>query len=192
MSLTIEQWTMLGTWAAPSVAAMGFLLIRNQLRGERESLETQTSWQVYEVGSTILQIFIANPECRPYFYDDKPIPDEEPLRSKVLAIVELVCDLMENVILNRHALDAETYKVWVLYMQGLFNRSPTMRAFLAFENEGYRYSRQLLDLLQAGVNEAVGSVAWLAEQRLLQQRVVRKRGFMVFKAPKRAVQPSGA
>lgn len=165
MGLTIEQWTMLGTWAAPAVAALGFLLIRNQLRGERESLETQTSWQVYGVGSAILQTFIANPECRPYFYDDQPMPTAEPLRSKVLAVVELVCDLMENIILNRHALDDETYKVWVLYMQGLYNRSPTMRAFLDHGSEGYRYSRQLLSLLHEGGREAVGSADWLARQR---------------------------
>jgi hypothetical protein len=165
MSLTIDQWTMLGTWAAPAVAAMGFLLIRNQLRGDRESLVTQTSWEVYSVGSTILQTFIANPECRPYFYDERPVPTEEPLRSKVLAVVELVCDHMENIILNRHALDDETYKVWVLYMQGLFNRSPTMRAFLDPHSEGYRYSSQLLDLLHEGSRGAVGTADWIAQQR---------------------------
>jgi hypothetical protein len=165
MGLTIDQWTMLGTWAAPTVAALGFLLIRNQLHGERESLETQTSWQVYGVSSTILQTFIAHPECRPYFYDDKPMPTEEPLRSKVLGIVELVCDLMENIIFNRHALDDETYRVWVLYMQGLFNRSPTMRAFLDHGSEGYRYSTELLTLLHEGSREAVGSADWLARQR---------------------------
>ncbi|KZC18038.1 hypothetical protein RHOFW510R12_08510 [Rhodanobacter sp. FW510-R12] len=167
MSLTIDQWTMLGTWAAPTVAALGFLLIRNQLRGERESLEAQTSWQVYGVSSAILQTFIANPECRPYFYEDRPVPNEEPLRSKVLAVVELVCDLMENIILNRHALDDETYKVWVLYMQGLFNRSPAMRTFLDRGSEGYRYSSQLLDLLLEGSREAVGSADWIAQQRAM-------------------------
>lgn len=165
MSLTIDQWTMLGTWAAPIVAAMGFLLIRNQLRSDRESLETQTSWEVYGVSSTILQTFIANPECRPFFYDDQPVPTDEPLRSKVLAVAELVCDHMENIILNRHALDAETCKVWVLYMQGLFNRSPTMRAFLDPGSEGYRYSSQLLDLLHEGSRGAVGSTDWIARQR---------------------------
>jgi len=167
MGLTVDQWAMLGTWAGPVVAALGFLLIRNQLRGERESLETQTSWQVYGVSSTILQTFIANPECRPYFYDDQPMPTDEPLRSKVLAVVELMCDLMENIILNQHALDKETYRVWVLYMQGLFNRSPAMRAFLDHGSEGYRYSSQLLALLHAGSRDAVGSADWLQRQRAM-------------------------
>ncbi len=166
MNLTLEQWIMLGTWATPVVSAMGFLLIRNQLRGDRESLETQTSWEVYNVGSTILQIFIANPECRPYFYDHLPTPVAEPLRSKVLAVVELVCDHMENIILNRHALDGETYKVWVLYMQGLYNRSPSMREFLDPPCEGYRYSSHLLELLHEGSHRAVGSADWIAQRHV--------------------------
>ncbi|HEV2621849.1 MAG TPA: hypothetical protein VGU65_07160 [Frateuria sp.] len=162
--LTLEQWTVLGTWASPLVAALGFLLIRNQLKGDREALETQTSWEIYNVGGSILQIFIANPECRPYFYDGAPAPTEEPLRSKVLAVNELICDHMENIILHRRALDAETYQVWLLYMQGLYNRSPTMRAFLEPSSEGYRYSTQLLDLLKQGQRDQVGQHDWLARR----------------------------
>ncbi|MBD8873399.1 hypothetical protein [Rhodanobacter sp. DHB23] len=163
--LTLEEWTMLGTWAAPAVAALGFLLIRNQLQGDREALETQTSWEIYNVGGGILQTFIGNPECRPFFYDGVEAPNAEPLRSKVLAVNELICDHMENIILHRRALDAETYQVWVLYMQGLYNRSPVMRAFLQPESEGYRYSGQLLDLLREGLREQVGSQDWLDRQK---------------------------
>lgn len=161
MHLSIEQWSMVGTWAGPVVAALGFVLIRNQLRSEREALETQTSWDIYNVGSGILQTFIASPECRPYFYDGLPEPAAEPLRSKVLAVNELICDHMENIILHRHALDENTYRVWVLYMQGLYNRSPVMRAFLHPHSEGYRYSQQLLDLLREGAVARVGMDDWL-------------------------------
>ena len=163
--LTVDEWTMLGTWAAPVISALGFLLIRNQLRGDREALETQTSWEIYNVGGTILQTFISHPECQPFFYDGSPLPSEEPLRSKVLAVNELICDHMENIILHRDAIDAETYQVWVIYMQGLYNRSPTMRWFLAVDCEGYRYSRQLLELLDDGMRKQVGQQAWLVEQR---------------------------
>jgi hypothetical protein len=162
--LTVDEWIMLGTWAAPAVAALGFLLIRNQLKGDREALETQTSWEIYNIGGSILQTFISHPECRPYFYDGVAAPTEEPLRSQVLAISELICDHMENIILHRRALDEETYQVWVVYMQGLYNRSPTMRAFLEPSSEGYRYSRQLLDLLSQGLRDRVGQHDWLAQR----------------------------
>ncbi|MFT4179653.1 MAG: hypothetical protein QM612_09370 [Thermomonas sp.] len=141
---------LLGTWASPIVTTLGFLLIRSQLQSDRDSLETQTSWNIYSVSGTILQIFIENPECRPYFYDGVACPGDEPFRSKILAINELICDHMENIILHRRALDDETFHVWELYMQGLYNRSPVMREFLAPENEGYRYSKQMLALLESG------------------------------------------
>lgn len=160
MTLTLEHWTLLGTWAAPIVAALGFLLIRNQLQGDREALETQTSWNIYNVGGTILQIFIENPECRPFFYDGTACPKDEPFRSKVLAINEMICDHMENIILHRRALDDETFHVWELYMQGLYNRSPVMRDFLAVENEGYRYSTKMLALLEEGARMQVGVREW--------------------------------
>lgn len=161
---TIEQWMLLGTWASPVVAALGFLLIRNQLRADREALETQTSWEIYNVGGSILQTFIDHPQCRPYFYDGLAAPTEEPLRSKVLAVNELICDHMENIILHRRALDSATYQVWVFYMQGLYNRSPVMRAFLDPSSEGYRYSPELLDLLRQGRHDRVGLRDWLARR----------------------------
>ncbi len=153
---------LLGTWASPLITAGGFLLVRNQLKGDREALETQTSWEIYNAGSAIMQLFVKHPECRPYLYDGVSLPADEPLRSRVLALIELVCDHMENIILHRAALDHETYDVWVLYMQGLYNRSPAMRAFLLRECEGYRYSEQLLQLLEEGTGSAVGTAQWIA------------------------------
>jgi len=160
--VTLDDWMLLGTWASPLVTAGGFLLVRNQLKSDREALETQTSWEIYNAGSAIMQMFVKHPECRPYLYDQLPVPADEPLRSRVLALIELVCDHMENIILHRTALDAETYQVWVLYMQGLYNRSPAMRAFLARDCEGYRYSDRLLTLLAEGTDAAVGSAEWIA------------------------------
>jgi hypothetical protein len=125
------------------------------LRSDRVALETQTSWEIYNVGNNIQQMFITHLECRPYFYDSLPMTTEEPLCSKVLAINEMICHHMENIILHQHALDEETCKLWVLYMQGLYNRSPTMRWYLQPENEGYRYSQQWLGLLDAGVRDQV-------------------------------------
>ncbi len=160
--MTLDDWMLLGTWASPLVTAAGFLLVRNQLKSDREALETQTSWEIYNAGSAIMQMFVKHPECRPYLYAQVPEPTDEPLRSRVLALIELVCDHMENIILHRGAIDGETYTVWVLYMQGLYNRSPTMRAFLARDCEGYRYSGQLLALLSDGTHAEVGTSQWIA------------------------------
>lgn len=146
--MNIELLNMIGTWAGPVVTVAGFAFIWTQLRAERKSLETQTSWQVYETSTSILNVFVEYPEVRPYFYDQQPLPAEEPLRSRVLATVELFADHLENIVLSREALDPATYQVWVRYMQGLYRKSPALRGFLAPEQEGYRYSETFLGLLQ--------------------------------------------
>ena len=146
--MSIELWNALGTWAGPVVTLVGFLLLRNQMRAERRALETQTSWQMYETSISILTVFVEHPEIRPYFYDNRPAPAEEPLRSRVLATAELVADHMESVVLSRDAVEVNTRSVWVRYMQGLYRRSPVLRAFLAPESEGYRYADVFLDLLR--------------------------------------------
>lgn len=146
--MSIELWNALGTWAGPVVTLAGFVLVRNQLRAERRSLETQTSWQMYETSISILTVFVEHPEIRPYFYDGRPAPTEEPLRSRVLATAELVADHMESVVLSQDAVQAGTGAVWVRYMQGIYRRSPVLRWFLAHENEGYRYADAFLDLLR--------------------------------------------
>ena len=146
--VSIELWNALGTWAGPVVTLAGFMLVRNQLRADRRALETQTGWQMYETSISILTVFVEHPEIRPYFYDNRPAPTEEPLRSRVLATAELVADHMESVVLSQDAVEVSTRSVWVRYMQGIYRRSPVLRAFLAAENEGYRYADVFLDLLR--------------------------------------------
>ncbi|MGB6155403.1 hypothetical protein [Castellaniella sp.] len=154
-------WATIGTWLGPVVTIVGFILVIRQLSADRQTLETQTSWQIYNVGAAVLQTFVNHPECRPYFYENKPLPPDEPLRSTILAVNELICDHMENIVLHVNALDDETYRVWKIYMQGLYNRCPTMQEFLRKENEGYRYSHELLVILSEGAKIGVGSNAWI-------------------------------
>ncbi len=142
-----DAWTLAALWTMPIVTVAGFLFIREQMRSDRMSLETQTSWQIYTVSTGILQTLVSQPECRPYFYDGMPMPTEEPLRSRVLAMAELICDHMENIVLHRRAMDASTFKVWADYMQGLYRRSPVMQDFLKVEREGYRYAEEFLALV---------------------------------------------
>jgi hypothetical protein len=157
--VSIELWNTFGTWAGPVVTLAGFLLVRNQLRAERRALETQTSWQMYETSISILTVFVEHPEIRPYFYDSQPAPTEEPLRSRVLATAELVADHMESVVLSQDAVEVKTRAVWARYMQGLYRRSPVLRAFLKPENEGYRYADAFLDLLRTSDAPGVPAMA---------------------------------
>jgi hypothetical protein len=150
--MTNETLNTIAACAGPLITLLGFLFLRSQLKGEREALETQTASQIYGVGSGILQLFVNHPDCRPFIYENAPLPPREPQRSKVLAVTEIVCDHLENIVLHAQATDSRTIDVWTAYMRGLYARSAVMRDFLLPENEGYRYSPRLLETLRgAGV-----------------------------------------
>jgi hypothetical protein len=135
----------IGQWAGALVTLGGFYFVTQQLRRERSALETQTSAQVYQGSIGILNLFIDRPELRPYFYDDVPLPEQEPERSRVLAACEVMADHWENTCLSGQSLHADTLRVWSAYMVRVYRRSPALRAFLL--REGHCYSNEFLALL---------------------------------------------
>lgn len=140
--------TLIANWLGPVVTVLGFIFIWVQLKNQRRSLESQTSWQVYGLGSQVLAMFVQFPELRPYFHGGQiQLPDEEPMRSRVLAAIEVFCDHLENIVARRDDMDAGTYEVWESYMRKLHKRSPVLRDFL--DQEADRYSHDFLRLIRA-------------------------------------------
>jgi hypothetical protein len=154
--MSLEILNTIGTWLGPAITAVGFIFVWSQLKRERVSLETQTSWQVYGLSLNIQTLFIDNPELRPYFYEEAPLPEVEPGRSKVLAMAEIICDHLESLVLSKEAMDIDVMNVWVPYMQGLYRKSSVIRDFLRHENEGYRYAREFTDIISSSVLGANG------------------------------------
>jgi hypothetical protein len=158
-----------GQWAGAIATIFGFFFIWKQIGREQRSLETQTSWTMYETSIGVLNVFVEHPELRPYFYDGVPLPttdskDLGPTRSQVLAVAEVVADHLENIVNSGEdgAIDENTYYVWVKYMYLLGLRSPTMQAFLSDKphddiakgtlrfGEGQRYGNAFKNILIKG------------------------------------------
>ncbi|CAA6603745.1 hypothetical protein MTBLM1_120052 [Rhodospirillaceae bacterium LM-1] len=154
--MSLELLNTIGTWLGPIITAVGFVFVWNQLKRERVSLETQTAWQVYGLSLNIQTLFIDNPELRPYFHDEAPMPVAEPERSKVLAMAEIICDHLESLVLSKEAMDIDVMNVWVPYMHGLYRKSPAIRDFLRHENEGYRYAKEFTDIISSAASGANG------------------------------------
>lgn len=150
-TLNWEAVSAVGAWVGPVVTIIGFILVARQLRGERIALETQTGWQIYELSLSVLNMFVEHPELRPYFYDNKPVPDLESEKNQVLAAAEVVADHLENIVLSRKSLGEETYAVWVKYMAGIYRKSPVLQGFLHPDSEGYRYSEEFLVRVREGL-----------------------------------------
>ena len=176
-----------GQWVGAIGTIFGFFFIWQQIGREQRTLETQTSWTMYETSIGVLNVFVEHPELRPYFYDGEPLPlsdESTPKRSQVLAVAEVVADHLENIVNSGEdgAIDEETYYVWVKYMYLLGLRSPTMQAFLSDRphegiargkfrfGEGQRYGETFKNIVCNGL------VPKLCRARFERERTARPAG----------------
>jgi hypothetical protein len=138
-----------GQWAGALVTLVGFAFVLVQLRRETKEIQNQTKWQVYSNGLTTLNVFVDHPELRPYFYDDNiPVPEDDKEKSRIFATAEMLADHWESTILSEESLDPNVHGLWLIYMMGIYCKSPSLREFLENENEGYRYSNKFKWILQ--------------------------------------------
>lgn len=138
-----------GQWAGAFITFVGFVFVLLQLKRETREIHNQTKWQVYSNGFTTLSMFVDHPELRSYFYDENiPVPENPLMRARVFAATEMLCDHWESTILSVDSMNSGVNELWLIYMLGIYCKSPVLREFLKNENEGYRYSDELKDLLQ--------------------------------------------
>lgn len=117
-----------------------WLYVCNQTtKTKKIAIENQTTAQVYEVGIEILKLFVDTPTLRPYFYSNQHSPIEEPERSRVFAVAEVIADHWENIVVFGTSLDEEARDAWRIYMKDVYNRSPVLREHLQLE--GFRYAK---------------------------------------------------
>jgi hypothetical protein len=95
------------------------------------------------------QVFIAEPELRPYFYSGKEIGQEDPRYDKVIAVADLMLDFFDFIVLHPKDItgtfDPES---WIPYIKATLASSPVLRRHLA-ELAGTGHSYRLAGMLTA-------------------------------------------
>lgn len=97
---------------------------------------------------TLDKLFIDSPELRPYFYEQLPVPDGEPARSRVLATAEMIVDLADAVasMIRHEQLTAEAAAAWAAAVGG-WGRSPAVQEILALDENVGAWIDHTVDLL---------------------------------------------
>ena len=165
-----------GQWAGALATMFGFYFLWKQIRREKQVLETQTTWTMYETSISVLTLFVEYPDLRKYFYDQEVLPDDEDECSKVLAAAEVIADHLENIVNSGEtgAIDPDTYYVWVKYIFLMGLRSHVMRDFLSDEpikgiarseqiGEGLRYDENFKNILLHGIVPEACRIPWEQE-----------------------------
>lgn len=108
--------------------------------------------QLMEFIMSLDRVFISEPELRPYIYDGRPIPSDDPSRARVLATAELVVDLAETVMsMARHGqLEPDDERAWRVAL-GWYGRSPAVR--LVVEQSRETYLASTVEVLLADTQE---------------------------------------
>ena len=97
------------------------------------------------------EIFIKNPELRPYFYQGKDIESTDPLYGKVLSTAEFLLDYFDSVKIHLRKFSTIYYaeeKLWDSNAITTFAASPIMCRFLEATKDWY--SEDLYKLKEAG------------------------------------------
>jgi hypothetical protein len=83
-------------------------------------------------------LFVHNPELRPYFYDNKPLPANWRDYHQVMAVAELLVDFMDNVVTQSYAMPDDHAQVWYDYFECQYHSSPAIREYWKKNRDWYR------------------------------------------------------
>lgn len=109
------------------------------------------------------QIFINNPDLRPYFYSGKELNEDDPNYDKVMAMAENFQDFMDSVLMQRKSFPRIWPKSWwIPYFKDIFANSPVLCRSLRSTSNWYQ--PELIKLMEQG--EAL-------RQKRIQQDIVK-------------------
>lgn len=156
-----DELAAIGSFAAAiatTVTALTVYFVWTQVRAEKVARETQTILTTYQIGIDVLKIMMERPYLRPYLYEGKELPDVDSVessgkstsstRNELWVLLEIMVDHWESIYFTNQSLNRATDVEWKKYMRGIYKKSPELQKFLKEEREGYRYSKELRDMLQ--------------------------------------------
>ena len=87
-----------GTWATALVALGGIFFVRKQLKQVERTIRGDVHERLTTESIEILKFLATNPESYSYFYEGKPLTNDDPNRVFVLYAAEITANYMEHVI----------------------------------------------------------------------------------------------
>lgn|SRR5215216_3622632 len=125
--------------------------VGRQLQLLTESTDAQTKLtqsQIYQNSKATLydvtKYFVDHPEYRPYFYDTKPITEQDADYARLYALAELFVDGMDDLIVNKEYMpNAVEWDLWIEFFRYTYRQSPILQKYMK-DNASW-YGPALLD-----------------------------------------------
>lgn len=118
----------------------------------RASVYQSIAQQMQEID----KLFVVHPHLRPFIYENKPTPREEPTRTQVLALSELLVDFFDNFVAQSGQIPSHLYEPWERYARSVMETSPSMCVFWSQNREWYsELLHEMLDPALAISSQAI-------------------------------------
>ena len=85
----------------------------------------------------ILKCIADDPQLYEYFYENKPLVVETPLRTKVLCCAEIMANFLEHIFLQRPSLPVASQEAWMRYVRDHYSASHVVTEFVAEHRHWY-------------------------------------------------------
>jgi hypothetical protein len=105
---------------------------REVARQTRILADTNRGLLAYQVESEMMQItctFLQYPELHPYFVDGAAVPQDEPIRTRIHVLAEMIVDHMSLVVQNEVLFSEEYSNAWHTYFRDMATSSPAIREY---------------------------------------------------------------
>ncbi|WP_328477914.1 hypothetical protein OHA21_25730 [Actinoplanes sp. NBC_00393] len=132
----IVQWAtlagILGVLGSLIITSWQTRMLVKQTRLKVSSAVVQADHGPASMLQNVLILFVQHPELRPYFFDSKPVPENEPERSRVKATADLFADAIYAGLHTGLLLPGDgVHQAWCTYATDVLRTSPALRALWA-------------------------------------------------------------
>jgi hypothetical protein len=94
--VNLASWTdatqAFASCASLLVTILGFIFVVHGIRQVERNIRSDTNAGLCNQSIEILNALISKPECYPFFYDNKPLADNDPHRVEILCLAEMIAN----------------------------------------------------------------------------------------------------
>ena len=134
VALSTSDWIFLSGVIVNGAAFVGvivsLLLLRAQGLTARDATLSVAYQNMAAQMADVARFFVDNSDLRPYFFDNKAVPESREEHNRLVAVAEMYVNLMDNVltqtpVLKRAGIAAD----WEGYFLDVYRTSPVIREF---------------------------------------------------------------
>ena len=122
-----------------ALALIGFPLIIYQIRQLERAVQGDTQEKMFSRCHDISQLMLQYPEVRPYILDGAQVPQDDQIKAKVIAFVEILGDFLELLYFQRQNMTDEVWQSWDSYIHDVYKRCPELAAYYG-KNAAWYYA----------------------------------------------------